>query len=206
MAAPHISPSPASSSNALRAAKALAREAALARRAGLNPALGAELARHVLREMPPPPGVAVSGFWPLAGEIDIRPLLEGLFARGHPILLPETPKRGNPLIFRHWHPGAAMIPERFGTLRPAGETGVPRVLYVPLLAFDRQGRRLGYGGGFYDRTLASLPAATAIGCAFAAQELDEVPAGDYDARLAAIATERGLIIPAIDLPSTAPGA
>ena len=99
-----------------------------------------------------------------------------------------------------------MIRERFGTLRPAGETGVPRVLYVPLLAFDRQGRRLGYGGGFYDRTLAGLPAATAIGCAFAAQELDEVPAGDYDARLAAVATERGVIVAATDPPTIVPGA
>jgi len=74
---------------------------------------------------------------------------------------------------------------------------VPGVLYVPLLAFDRQGRRLGYGGGYYDRTLAGLEGAVAVGCAFAVQELDEVPAGDYDARLSAIATERGIIIPTI---------
>ncbi len=169
----------------------------MARRAGQDPALGAVLARHVLRELPPPPGAAVSGFWPLPGEIDIRPLLEALFARGHAVLLPETPKRGNPLIFRHWHPGAVMVRERFGTLRPEGAIGVPGVLYVPLLAFDRQGRRLGYGGGYYDRTLAGLAGAVAVGCAFASQELDEVPAGDYDARLSAIATERGIIIPGV---------
>ncbi len=65
---------------------------------------------------------------------------------------------------------------------------------MPLLAFDRSGRRLGYGGGYYDRTLAALPDAVAIGCAFAAQELDEVPAGDYDARLSAVATECGVIV------------
>jgi 5-formyltetrahydrofolate cyclo-ligase len=151
----------------------------------------------VLRDMPPLPGAVVSGFWPLPGEIDIRPLLEALHARGHPVLLPETPKRGNPLIFRHWYPGAPMIRERFGTLRPEAEIGVPEWLFVPLLAFDRRGRRLGYGGGYYDRTLAALPGAVAVGCAFAAQELDEVPAGDYDARVAAIATERGIIIPTI---------
>jgi 5-formyltetrahydrofolate cyclo-ligase len=67
------------------------------------------------------------------------------------------------------------------------------MLLVPLLAFDRAGRRLGYGAGYYDRTLAGLPGAPAIGCAFAAQETDEVPAGPNDARLAAVATERGII-------------
>lgn len=190
MAAPHFP-----YDDALRAAKAAARKQALAQRAGQDPALGALLAEHVLREMPPAPGVAVSGFWPMDGEIDIRPLLEALFARGHPVLLPQTPKIGNPLIFRHWHPGAVMVRERFGTLRPEGEIGVPGVVLAPLLAFDRAGRRLGYGGGFYDRTLRGLPGVPAIGCAFAAQELDEVPAGDYDARLAAIATERGVFVP-----------
>ena len=74
----------------------------------------------------------------------------------------------------------------------SGEIGVPEVLFIPLVAFDRAGRRLGYGGGYYDRTLAALHGARAIGAAFAAQELDEVPTADYDAPLAAIATERGV--------------
>ncbi len=127
------------------------------------------------------------------GEIDIRPLLLTLHARGHPILLPVTPKRGNPLTFRLWQPGAPMIRERFGTFHPDGPEGTPDLLLVPLLAFDRAGHRLGYGGGFYDRTLASLPGRPAIGCAFAAQELDGVPSGEYDAPLTAVATERGVI-------------
>lgn len=177
----------------LDAEKRLARETALAARAGCDPAWGADLARHVLENMPPPPGAAVSGFWPMDGEIDIRPLLAALHARGHRILLPHTPKLGNPLIFRHWHPGAEMVRERFGTLRPTGEVGVPDVLYVPLVAFDRRGYRVGYGGGFYDRTLALLPRHVAVGCAFAAQELDAVPVGPHDARLHAVATERGVI-------------
>ena len=173
--------------------KRLARIAAIARRDGCDPALGAALAAHVLADLPLPAGAAISGFWPMGREIDISPLLRALHARGHPILLPETPKRGNPLIFRHWHPGAPMIAERFGTFRPDGPIGLPEVLFVPLLAFDRAGRRLGYGGGFYDRTLPTLPRARAIGCAYAAQEMDEVPADAYDARLDAIATERGVI-------------
>jgi 5-formyltetrahydrofolate cyclo-ligase len=174
-------------------AKRIARVRAIAARTGCDPALGARLTEHVLREVPPAAGAVVAGFWPLEGEIDIRPLLEALHARGHAVLLPQTPRRGNPLIFRRWHPGMEMVRERFGTLRPAGEVMTPGVLFVPLLAFDRCGRRLGYGGGYYDHTLRGLPGATAIGCAFAAQEVDEVPAGPGDARLDAIATEREII-------------
>jgi 5-formyltetrahydrofolate cyclo-ligase len=186
MAAPHITLEPSE-------AKRAARERALRVRAHCDPALGAALGAHLLREMPPPEGAIVSGFWPMPGEIDIRPLLHALIARGNPVVLPVTAKRGDPLSFRLWCPDDAMTRERFGTMRPVGEARVPDVLLVPLLAFDRRGYRLGYGGGFYDRTLAGLPGRLAIGCGFAAQELDEVPVGPYDVPLAAIATERGVI-------------
>jgi 5-formyltetrahydrofolate cyclo-ligase len=177
----------------LAALKRAARARALAAREGCDPALGTRLARHFLADIPPPPGAAIAGFWPMRGEIDIRPLLDALHARGHAVLLPETPPPGQALIFRHWHPGAAMLPERFGTQRPDGPIATPDTLLIPLLAFDRRGGRLGYGGGYYDRTLAGLPGARAIGCAFAAQELDAVPMDAYDARLHAVATERGVI-------------
>ncbi len=177
----------------IEARKRDARVQALSARAGCDPAWGRLLAAHVLSELPLPAGVAVSGFWPMPGEIDLRPLLLALHQRGHPILLPETPPRGSPLIFRRWQPDAAMLPERFGTHRPDGEVATPDILFVPLLAFDRAGRRLGYGGGYYDRTLAGLPDAIAIGTAFAAQELDAVPAEAHDVALHAIATERGVI-------------
>ena len=182
MAAPHT----------LLEAKRAARTLALAARQGQDPALGAALARHVLAAGIIPPGAAVSGFWPMAGEIDIRPLLHALDAGGHAVLLPQTPPRGQPLVFRRWTPDTPMIRERFGTLRPDGPLAEPDILLVPLLAFDRTGNRLGYGGGYYDRTLAALPGRPAIGCAFAAQELDAVPTDEYDARLSAVATERGL--------------
>lgn len=175
--------------------KKILRAAALARRANCDPALAGALTDHVLRDLPPPPGAAVSGYFPIGTEIDIRPLLDVLHRRGYRVLLPVTPRRGEPLSFRRWRPGAAMVTERFGTTAPAGDAapGVPEWLFVPLLAFDRHGHRLGYGGGFYDRTLAGLPDAVAVGCAFAAQQVDAVPVGPYDAQLRAVATERGIL-------------
>jgi 5-formyltetrahydrofolate cyclo-ligase len=186
MVAPHI---PAE----LIEAKRMVRRRMLAAREAWDPACGAALAEHVLREVPPPAEAVVSGFWPMGQEIDIRPLLLALHGRGHSIVLPETPKRGNPLIFRLWYPGAAMVRERFGTSRPDGEVRVPDFFLVPLLAFDRRGYRVGYGAGYYDRTLGGLPGRYRLGVAYAAQELDEVPAGAYDERLDAVATERGVI-------------
>ena len=175
------------------AAKRAAREQAVSRRAGCDPAWGTLLAAHVLDRCLPPAGSVVAGFWPLPGEIDIRPLMLALAERGNLVVLPVTPGRGLPLIFRRWSPGAPLLPGRFGTRHPEGPELRPDVLFVPLLAFDRTGRRLGFGAGYYDRTLAALPDAFAIGCAFAAQEMEEVPAGPADIRLAAVATERGFI-------------
>lgn len=190
MAAPHIPLS-------LDDAKRLMRQRARAERdaAGLDPiGRGLALGGHLLAACPPPAGSVVAGFWPLGAEIDVRPLLFALHLRGHPIALPETPPRGQPLVFRAWRPGQDMIPERFGTMRPTGAVVVPEVLLVPLLAFDLTCHRLGYGGGYYDRTLATLPHALTIGCAFAHQAVDAVPVGPYDVPLHAIATEAGMII------------
>ena len=171
------------------------RTAAMAARTGQDAALGLHLTGRVLAAWRFRPGQVVAGFWPLVGEIDIRPLLLALAARGHAIVLPVTPLRGNPLTFQRWRPGDTLIAERFGTVRPAGEPMIPDLLFVPLLAFDGGCRRLGYGGGFYDRTLAGLPGHTAIGCAFAAQRVDCVIAEAHDIRLHAVATEHGLMLP-----------
>ena len=186
MVAPHLF-------SELDAVKRAARLRAKAARLGCDPALGVALARHVLADFCPLPGAVVAGFWPMGEEIDVLPLLRALHGRGHVIVLPVTPKRGNPLTFREWWPGQAMVAEAFGTMRPVGEVVVPEFLLVPLLAFDRAGRRLGYGGGFYDRTLAGLPGVVTVGCAYAAQEVDEVPTGLYDFLLNAVATEHGVI-------------
>lgn len=197
MAAPHIIPlHPSADSPELVAEKAALRQAALAARALLDPAgAGTALADVVLAEAAPPPGAVVAGFWPMGAEIDIRPLLRRLERAGHALALPVTPPRGAPLTFRRWHWGGALMPGRFGTSQPpaSAETVLPDFLLVPLLAFDRQGGRLGYGGGYYDRTLAALPRARAIGVAFAAQEVPAVPCGPHDRPLPGIATERGFI-------------
>ncbi|MBB5691592.1 5-formyltetrahydrofolate cyclo-ligase [Roseomonas alkaliterrae] len=177
--------------------KAEARRVALARRAAVDPAgKGEALAAIVLRDCPPPPGAVVAGFWPMGPEIDLRPLLLALHDRGQPLCLPVTPRRGNPLRFRLWAPGEPLGHGPMGTRQPLPEAPevTPGWLFVPLLAFDRAGRRLGYGGGYYDRTLAALPGATAVGVAYAEQEMQEVPAGPMDVRLARVATETGVVL------------
>ncbi|MFN6251617.1 MAG: 5-formyltetrahydrofolate cyclo-ligase [Acetobacteraceae bacterium] len=186
----------AASDIVLQAAKAAARKLARARRAGLANASAPErLAEAMLAQHAPPKGAIIAGYWPMGDEMDPRPLMLALASCGHAIALPVTPPRGEPLAFRAWAPGAALRPGPMGTSEPvAGEELRPEVLLVPLLAFDRTGRRLGYGGGYYDRTLAALPGAKAIGIAYAGQEMAEVPAGPQDFRLPLIATEAGIIV------------
>lgn len=186
----------AASDDVLQAAKAAARKIARARRAGLaNAEAPARLAAALLAGHAPPKGAIIAGYWPMGEEMDPRPLMLALAARGHALALPITPPRCQPLAFRAWAPGAALRAGPMGTSEPvAGAELRPDILLVPLLAFDRAGRRLGYGGGFYDRTLAALPGAKAIGIAYAGQEMPEVPAGPQDFRLPLIATEAGVIL------------
>jgi 5-formyltetrahydrofolate cyclo-ligase len=177
----------------LAAEKAGLRQAALAARQNCDPVLGESLAKNVMRQAPPPPGAIIAGFWPLPGEIDILPLLHALAEGGWPLCLPVTPRRGFPLTFRTWKPGDPLTPGRFNTRHPTGPETVPDYILVPLLAFDRAGNRLGYGGGYYDRTLAQLPTAFRLGCAFSAQEMPRIPTGPEDVTLHAIATEKETI-------------
>jgi 5-formyltetrahydrofolate cyclo-ligase len=137
----------------------------------------------------------VSGFWPIKDEIDIRPLVGWLFDEGCRIALPVVQGRGQRLLFRAWKPGDALEPGVFGTLQPSAssEAVEPDALLVPLLACDGEGWRLGYGGGFYDRTLDDLRRkrkVTAIGVGFDLQLVEEVPHGADDQRLDWLLTDR----------------
>ena len=176
-------------------AKCVMRAEMLHRRGGFaRTGAASALADQVLTRCRPPPGATIAGFWPMGDEVDIRPLLHALHALGHVLLLPVTPPRGQALLFRRWAPGSAMEPGRFGTQHPAAtEAATPDTLLVPLLAFDLRGHRLGYGGGYYDRTLAALPHAFRLGVAYAAQQVPAVPAGPHDVTLHTIATESGVL-------------
>ena len=177
--------------------KAALRAAARRRRqdaAEAAPDAGPRLAGQLFEALGFGGGLPVSGYWPIRSELDIRPSLERLVRRGHPLGLPVVVAKGAPLIFRLWRPGEPLVEAGFGTSVPTDDRPEvnPRVLLVPLLSFDRAGYRLGYGGGFYDRTMAALRArqqTLAVGVAFAAQEIEAVPRGPFDQPLDWIVTE-----------------
>ena len=135
-------------------------------------------------------------YWPIQSEFDARPAVTTWLA-GDPArraVLPVVVKREAPLRFRAWAPGTPMQPAGFGTSVPAeGDWLEPTHLLVPLVGFDAAGYRLGYGGGYYDRTLADLPWAAALGVGFASQRLALVPSGPTDIPLPRIATEAGIL-------------
>ncbi|MFZ1481831.1 MAG: 5-formyltetrahydrofolate cyclo-ligase [Paracoccaceae bacterium] len=138
-------------------------------------------------------GKVLSGYMPMRTEIDPLPAMA---AHRGVVGVPVIPGPAMPLRFREWSPGCALEAGAFGAMIPAEGAWVePEVLIVPLLAFDARGYRLGYGGGFYDRTLEALRArrpTLAVGFAFAAQEVAEVPTEPTDQRLDAIVTEEGM--------------
>ena len=139
----------------------------------------------------------VSGYRPIFSELDPTPLMIALHERGIPLCVPVITGPARPLVFREWTPDARMETGAFGAEIPVDmpET-TPTLLIAPMLAFDRALWRLGYGGGFYDRTLEGLRAqgaARAFGYAYAEQEMDAVPVDPTDQRLDGIVTPSGLI-------------
>jgi len=146
-------------------------------------------------ERPVQTPTVISGFWPMAEELDIRPLMIELHNQGCQLALPVVVAKRQPLAFRAWRPGDPLEAGVFGTLHPSPRREVvePDALIVPLLAVDEEGWRLGYGGGFYDRTLETLRAkknTVAVGVGFNAQLLPEVPHGPSDQRLDWLLTDK----------------
>jgi 5-formyltetrahydrofolate cyclo-ligase len=173
--------------------------ARIARRAAhhrFGPRIGPILAANFFARFSHPPSVDVAGYWPIGEEADSRPLMTALVHRGHRVALPRVIRRGAPLRFLRWRPGDTLAPG-FGAIpEPAadGEAIEPTVLLLPLLAFDGSGRRLGYGGGFYDRTLAAMRARMrieAIGIAYSDQEVDSLSPAAHDEHLDWVVTELG---------------
>ncbi len=143
-------------------------------------------------------GVPLAGYMAMRTEIDPTAAMEEAAAHG-PVGVPVIMGVGQPLKFRTWGPGCALIKGEFGAMIPeTGDWMIPQIVVVPLVAFDRSGGRLGYGGGFYDRTLEKLRAAQptlAIGFAYEAQEDENLPLEQTDQPLDLIVTERGVITP-----------
>ena len=172
------------------------------RRAGLDAktreAHARSLADAGLSFISPPPGAVISGYAAIRDELDPLALLRTLAGQGHQIVLPVTVAKGQPLVFRCWEPGAPLNKGGFSVPEPGPDVRelIPDIVLAPLLAFDARGYRLGYGAGYYDRTLASLRGkkpTIAIGLAFDAQQVDEVPHDEHDQRLDWVLTPSGPI-------------
>jgi 5-formyltetrahydrofolate cyclo-ligase len=186
---------------AVQSDKSELRTAALAKRDAL-PAeerqQGAEIVASRAFPLAIGPGTVVSGFMPMRSEINPLPLMRKLAAQGAQLALPVIQGRGKPLLMRAWSFGAPLETRQWGIKEPADEAPVvdPDVLLVPLACFDRAGHRVGYGAGYFDKTIRALRAkktVTAVGLAFAAQEIARVPATEFDEPLDLVLTEREII-------------
>jgi len=139
-------------------------------------------------------GLNVAGYWAVGSEISLEPILNRLCAQGIVCALPVVVERAAPLQFRRWQPGQKLGLGPLGTRQPSddAELVTPQLVLTPLLAFDKTGHRLGQGGGFYDRTLDQIDV-TAVGMAFAAQQVDHVPHGPSDMQLDVVITEQEIL-------------
>lgn len=178
--------------------KEAARMAGYARRKTSHGTANGALAAARLQEyLEPHAGQTISGYMPIRTEIDPVGVMTVMGQSGF-VTVPVIEAAGQPLKFRVWTPACEMVPGPFGAKVPAaGDWLEPEVLIVPLIAFDRNGGRLGYGGGFYDRTLQMLRArrkTIAVGFAYGGQETDGLPLEATDQPLDAIVTERETLI------------
>ena len=173
------------------------RRAVMAQRRTAHGARGAAAAAALAQRVAdavPAAGRKVAGYWPLGDELDCRPALAALKAAGAEVALPVVAGQGQVLIFRTWAPGDALESGPFGTSHPTVRAALvaPNVLLLPLIAFDLTGQRLGYGAGYYDRTVAAFRkerAVTVIGVAYDEQEVAAVPIDEHDQTMDAVITD-----------------
>ena len=152
------------------------------------------VAEHFFSTVPLKTTDIVAGYWRIKDEMDVQPILIRLMDSFQPVCLPVVIGEDMPLELRLWEQGTPLYEAGFGTLAPSelAPQVEPDVIIMPLLGFDSRGTRLGYGGGYYDRTLEKLSKKPRlIGVAFAAQELDNIPREAHDVPLDAIVTEQG---------------
>ncbi|HEY8947616.1 MAG TPA: 5-formyltetrahydrofolate cyclo-ligase [Rhizomicrobium sp.] len=175
------------------------RNAMRRRRAGLahaHPDFSRDAAGHVAA-LKLADGATIGAYVAINDEADPHLILKKLTLQNCEIAFPRVVAKGEPLAFHHWKPGRILVKGAYGIPEPAKDwpLAYPHVLLVPLLAFDHTGHRLGYGGGYYDRTLDFLRANStvrAIGVAYAGQEVDELPREGHDHPLDAVITEQGV--------------
>jgi 5-formyltetrahydrofolate cyclo-ligase len=138
---------------------------------------------------------SIGVYWPFKGEYDARPLMRSLHLQGVRLSLPVVVERARPLVFREWWPGIRMVPGIWGIPVPAeGNAVLPDVLLAPLVGFDAGGYRLGYGGGYYDRTLAALPERPlVVGVGFETSGMETIHPQPHDIPMDLIVTERRTI-------------
>lgn len=140
-------------------------------------------------------GRVFSGYWPIKGEPDLRPLLAALAAEGARVALPVVETKAAPLVFRRWTPETRMIRGDWNIPIPPPEAErlAPQIALAPLVGWDGAGYRLGYGGGYFDRTLAALaPRPFAIGVGYEAARLATIHPQPHDIPLDAVVTEAGV--------------
>jgi 5-formyltetrahydrofolate cyclo-ligase len=182
--------------------KSVLRQTFLERRALIPPEARRDSAAKVcdlfFKNVSVPAGAVVAGYWPIRNELDDMPILRELLRRGCSCALPHVAEAGMPLEFHAWDETAPLTEGKYGIMEPAASLAVvPGIILVPMAAFDKRGHRLGYGAGFYDRTLTQIRKSRAvfsIGLAYETQRYDELPADETDMMMDMIISDRDVYI------------